>query len=110
MKNDPSNGVNVCNIGYHFSRFRGKDWRRLYVENLCDARKSGRSVERRVLKLKGLYCVGILLMAVGFLICFNAVYRTPLIQKRESPAVVSNANAETGVVWHNSISSEGRGE
>jgi hypothetical protein len=89
MKDDYANGISVTgSAGYHFSRFRAKDWHRLYVENLCDARKSGRSTERRVLKLKGLYCVGILLMAVGFLICFNAVYRTPSASKLESVEAV----------------------
>jgi hypothetical protein len=67
----------VCGIGYHFSRFRAKGWRGLYIENRYRTCKSGRLEEIRVLRLKGLYCVGILLMAVGFLICFNAIYRVP---------------------------------
>jgi hypothetical protein len=111
MKDDFNSGARVCNIGYHFSRFRAKDWHRLYIENLCGA-KSGRSAGIRVLKLKGLYFMGILLMAVGFLICFNAIYRAPVVSKRESAAVVSSANIETGEVRQDlgSHSHEGQGD
>jgi hypothetical protein len=36
-----------------------------------------RAEAKRILKLKGLYYMGVTLMFVVFLICFNAVFRTP---------------------------------
>jgi hypothetical protein len=75
MKDDSSkNCAVVFNIGYHFSRFRRKGWRGLCIEELSP---DERAESWRRAKLKGLYWMGVLLMTVGFLICFNAVYRTP---------------------------------
>jgi hypothetical protein len=56
--------------GYHFSRFRKSGWRglRLWHPGEYAAER------KRMLKLTGLYYMGILLMVVGFLICFNAIF------------------------------------
>jgi hypothetical protein len=75
MKDDSSDsGSVVFNIGHHFSRFRRRGWRGICVEEVSPYE---RSESRRRMKLKALYCMGILLMTVGFLICFNAARRTP---------------------------------
>jgi hypothetical protein len=105
MKDDSNlGGANVCNIGYHFSRFRAKDWHRLYIENAC---KFGHSEEMRVLKLKGLRIMGFLLMTVGFLICLNAVYRTPGVRQTAAPIEINEASRITD---SESAALKGRGD
>jgi hypothetical protein len=70
MKSD----MNVFySVGYHFSRFRRSGRR-----NLRFWRPGEFAAEKkRRLKLTALYYMGVLLMFVGFLICFNAIYRNP---------------------------------
>jgi hypothetical protein len=106
MKNIFEN-TGVCGMGYHFSRFRRKNWRRLYVRDLWKFPEE-RAEAVRTLKLKGLYYMGVLLMFVGFLICFNALFRTPSNGKakeisRSEPAPVvyageSNVSPEFAIV------------
>jgi hypothetical protein len=91
MKDDSKGGAVVFNIGYHFSRFRRRGWRGICVEEVspCELAES-----RRRTKLKALYYMGVLLMTVGFLICFNAAYRTP--GARQTGRAITLAPIEVG--------------
>jgi hypothetical protein len=77
MKDDYTNGTNEISVsdsvGYHFSPFRRKNrlWTFLWH------REKPELTESRLKRLICLYYAGTLLMALGFLICFNAVYRVP---------------------------------
>ena len=71
MKENNFNDTNlVYSLHCHFSRFRRNGWRglRLWRPGEFTAEK------KRRLKLMALYYMGVLLMIVGFLICFNAMY------------------------------------
>ncbi|MDR1508718.1 MAG: hypothetical protein LBS53_03695 [Synergistaceae bacterium] len=104
---DISNSVTNLFSGYHFSRFRRKNWRRLYVQDLWKFPEERAEAGRR-LKLKAVYYMGVLLMFVGFLICFNAIFRgtsrekTAEISRLESAPVVyageSKAESEFTVI------------
>jgi hypothetical protein len=48
-----------------------------------------RAEARRAFKLMGLYYMGALLMIVGFIICFNAVFRTPSVTRPDSAAITT---------------------
>jgi hypothetical protein len=91
MKDDSGRVMNVHSGGYGFPRYRRekRNWLGLLVQNVADQAES-----RRRLKLTVLYCVGILLMAVGFLICFNAAYRIPS-RAGQTIAVTSAETYET---------------
>jgi hypothetical protein len=91
---EANKGMCVSNsAGYHFSRFRGSR-KRLYIKNSLELDRERAEAGRR-LKLMGLYWMGTLLMAVGFLICFNAVFRAAGGEKisRREPAPIVSANA-----------------
>jgi hypothetical protein len=97
MRDISNNGTNFFS-GYHFSRFRRKNRRGLYVRDLWKLPEE-RAEARRRLKLTGLYYMGVTLMFVGFLICFNALFRTPPRGKtgeisRLEPAPVVYADAD----------------
>ncbi|MDR1508699.1 MAG: hypothetical protein LBS53_03600 [Synergistaceae bacterium] len=105
----------VCGMGYHFSRFRRKDWRRLYVQDLWKFPEERAEAGRR-LKLKGLYYMGVLLMFVGFLICFNAVFRTPPSGKRQAisrsepaPVVYAGTGESNGSPEFTTVRGKGNG-
>jgi hypothetical protein len=91
MKNifgEANKGMCVSNsAGYHFSRFRAGR-RRIYVKNGLELDRERAEAGRR-LKLMGLYWMGTLLIAVGFLICFNALFRAPSNEKAVPAPVVS---------------------
>lgn len=97
MKNifrEANKGVCVSNsTGYHFSRFRaGRRW--IYAKNFLELDRERAEAGRR-LKLMGLYWMGTLLMAVGFLICFNALLGAPSNEKALSAPVFSTGAAES---------------
>ena len=74
MKINYFNDTNTLNsVGYHFARFRrGRRHNlRFWSPGEFAAEKKKR------FKLMVLYYMGVLLMFVGFLICFNAAYRNP---------------------------------
>jgi hypothetical protein len=75
MKDISNSGTSFFS-GYRFSRFRRKNRRGLYIRDLWKLPEEQAEARRR-LKLTGLYYMGVLLMFVGFLICFNALFRTP---------------------------------
>ena len=76
MKDYSKGEICVSSAGYHFSRFRRGDWRRLYVRDMR-GHSDKRADARRRLKQMILYYMGIALMTVGFLICFNAAFMAP---------------------------------
>ena len=91
MKNNNFNDSNILNtVGYRFLRFRRSGRR-----GLCLWRPGELAAEKkRRLKLTGLYYMGVLLMLVGFLICFNAIFRNPDVAKPTPGAVTRDAEIE----------------
>jgi hypothetical protein len=83
----------VFNTGYRFSRFRRRGRRGISVEETAPYERAG---SRRRTKLKALYYMGILLMTAGFLICFNAAYRTPGARRAITPAPTEADEAVLG--------------
>ena len=91
MKSDYFNNANLLkSAGYHFSRFR-----RSGGCGLRFRRPGEFAAERkRSLKLMALYYMGVLLMFVGFLICFNAIFGNPDSAKPAPAAVTREAGIE----------------
>jgi hypothetical protein len=91
MKSENFNETNILKgVGYHFLRFRknGRHALRLWRPGEFAAEK------KRRLKLMALYYMGVLLMFVGFLICFNAIFRNPDVAKPTPGAVTRDAEIE----------------
>jgi hypothetical protein len=78
MKNDYTNGADEISVsdsvGYHFSPFRRRNRLWMFLWH----REKPQLTESRRRELICLYYAGTLLMALGFMICLNAVYRVPV--------------------------------
>jgi hypothetical protein len=96
VREDSNGGASVFRAGYHFSRFRRGNgiWRRLYVQDIWKF-PDKRAEARRKLKLMVIYYMGILLMTVGFLICFNAAFRTSPSQRMKPADITPGIGAES---------------
>ena len=92
MKNCSKGEMCVSRTGYCFSRFRRGDWRRLYVQDMWGHSDKRAGAGRR-LKRMILYYMGIALMTVGFLICFNAAFRAPGVGQTASPIHIEAGEA-----------------